>query len=218
MTEPTEEQPVIPAPEHTHGPHGHGSGIPWLDMIVAVSAVFISVVSLVVSIEHGRTMEKMVDQNERSLAAATMPILMVSIEQGVVKDQKHIRLTVKNSGVGPALIDRFEIRYKGVSYPNPTELLRACCGSTVPAGKSIDGIDSFGVTGSILPAREAISPITINPPAPAAIFSNLEAAYRDFSWHACYCSVLDECWQTDFDQRRPTPVDKCTVNKGEKLW
>lgn len=43
--------------EHGHG-HGHKTGVPWLDIIVAVSAVFISVVSLVVSIAHGRTMER----------------------------------------------------------------------------------------------------------------------------------------------------------------
>ncbi len=36
--------------------------------------------------------------------------------------------------------------------------------------------------------------------------------------HACYCSVLNECWQTDFDQQRPTPVDKYTSSKGDKLW
>jgi hypothetical protein len=54
--------------EHGHT-HGHKTGIPWFDVAVGASAMFISVVSLVVSIEHGRTMEKMVQQNEKMVAA-----------------------------------------------------------------------------------------------------------------------------------------------------
>ena len=107
---------MIPASDHSHGAHPHGSGIPWLDIVVAVSAVFISVVSLVVSIEHGKTMEKMVDQNQRMVEASTLPLLMIAGSEFDASGKPFFREVISNGGVGPAIIDRFEIRYKGVLY------------------------------------------------------------------------------------------------------
>src|SRR6185503_13369949 len=48
-----------------HTPHAHKTGHHWIDMTVAVAAVFISVVSLAVAILHGRTMERMAEENAR---------------------------------------------------------------------------------------------------------------------------------------------------------
>ena len=61
--------------EHEGHSHGHHTGIKWLDLILAGSAIFISVVSLVVSIHHGRTMEQLVAANEKQVKASTLPIL-----------------------------------------------------------------------------------------------------------------------------------------------
>jgi hypothetical protein len=35
---------------------------------------------------------------------------------------------------------------------------------------------------------------------------------------ACYCSVLNECWITDFQQSRPQPVKDCRAPAGLKRW
>ncbi|MCU1334350.1 MAG: hypothetical protein JWM08_3342 [Candidatus Angelobacter sp.] len=51
--------------EHEGHSHGHRTGIPWLDLILAGSAIFISVVSPIVSIHHGRTMEQLVAEESR---------------------------------------------------------------------------------------------------------------------------------------------------------
>ncbi len=55
-----DEAPDLIAPEHGHG-HEHKTGIPWLDAVIAASVVFISLLFLMVSIQHGKSMEKMVD-------------------------------------------------------------------------------------------------------------------------------------------------------------
>ncbi len=64
---------MIPESEHGHH-HHHGTGVKWLDLIVAVSAIFMSVVSLVVSIKHGKTMEEMVNENQKMVAANTITV------------------------------------------------------------------------------------------------------------------------------------------------
>jgi hypothetical protein len=126
---------MIPAPEHSHGAHPHGTGIRWIDLIVASSAIFISVVSLVVSIDHGKTMEKMVDQNQKMVEASTMPILTIFGREFDDSGKPMLQETLSNSGVGPALIDRFEVRYKGVVYTDHVALLRACCAAALVKAK-----------------------------------------------------------------------------------
>lgn len=214
---------LMPELGHGHSHHGHGSGIPWLDIVVGVSAIFISVVSLVVSIEHGKTMEQMVEQNQKLVAASTMPILNEAGRELDDSGKPAFREIVSNGGVGPAVIDRFEIRYKGVLYTNEMALLRACCAAALAKAQK-DGhtqISYSNVSGFILPAREEINPITIKPDKAGMDLFNAFNLVRDkdeITYHACYCSVINECWETNFDRQRPQPVKECRVAPNEKLW
>jgi len=213
----------MPDVGHAHVPHGHGSGIPWLDVIVGLSAMFISVVSLVVSFEHGKTMEAMVDQNQKLVVASTLPILTVFGREFDDSAKPMLQVTLSNSGVGPALIDRFEIRYKGVVYTEENALLRACCAEALLKARKSKHPQIFysNVSGLILPARQDFYPITIKPDKDGLDLYNAFNRVRDgddLTYHACYCSVLNECWETNFDHKRPQPVKECKVAPGEKLW
>ncbi len=52
---------MIESEHHSNVQH---SGRPWLDLILAGSAISISIVWLVISVQHGRTMENLVAANE----------------------------------------------------------------------------------------------------------------------------------------------------------
>jgi hypothetical protein len=208
---------LMPEAEHGHG-HEHKTGIPWLDGIIAVSVIFISVMSLVVSIEHGKSMEKMVEQNQKLVVASTLPLLMYggnNWDPVTNKPQSHMLLV--NNGVGPAIIEKFEMRYKGVSY-TPNTLLIACCGQGM--GKDWHSFTYANVSGTILAARDKADLITIKSiTSDDKMVRAFEAARdNDLTAYACYCSVLEECWETNFDHKRPQPVKECKVAPGEKLW
>jgi len=214
---------LMPELGHGHGAHGHGSGIPWLDMVVGLSAVFISVVSLVVSIEHGRTMETMVDQNQKLVVASTLPILTTYGREFDDSGKPMVQVTLNNSGVGPALIDRFEVRYKGVSYTDEPSLLRVCCAEALLKSKKSKHPQVFysNISGLILSPRQDFYPITIKPDKDGLDLYNAFNHVRngdDLTFHACYCSVLNECWETNFDRKRSQPVKECKVAPGDKLW
>jgi hypothetical protein len=213
---------LMPAPEHGHG-HEHKTGIPWLDGIIAVSVIFISLLSLAVSIEHGRTMAKMVEQNQKLLAASTMPLLTMGNNMGSPSGQPQMRVVITNGGVGPAVIDRFELGYKGKIYPTKDAFLRACCAEAYLKSIKDGHTQTFysNVSSRILPAREQIDVLTIEPDK--AGMDLYDSVFRvmhsdDTTAHACYCSVLDECWETNFNQKRPQPVKECKVSSGDKLW
>jgi len=185
--------------------------------------MFISVISLVVSIGHGRTMEKMVEQNQKLVVASTMPILTTFGREFDDSAKPMLQVTLSNSGVGPAIIDKFEIRYKGVVYTEENALLRACCDKAFLKARKSRRPQMFysTISGLILPARQDFYPITIKPDKDGLDLYNEFNRVRDgddLTFYACYCSVLNECWETNFDHKRPQPVKECKVAPGEKLW
>ena len=205
--------------EHGHSRH-HGTGIRWLDMIVATSAIFISVVSLVVSIAHGRVMEQLVMENRKMVAGNTMPFLTWGGSQfDPITTQPHLRLILKNGGVGPARIDWFELRYKGILYSSGGALLNACCAAALPkSGSRLHGALFSNVSGTMLPQRESIEVIDLMPEAGLGLITALDNARSEIEVHACYCSVLDECWQTDFASSHPIQVKECHTPSSNTLW
>lgn len=209
---------LAPAPEHDHA-HHHGTGLPWLDIIVGLSAIFISVVSLIVSIEHGRTMEKMVTQNEKMVTANTLPFLTQA--DGMLDPETRkpaFRLTVRNGGVGPAIIDWFQFRYKDKAYGDLPSLLRACCATALPPPGHTGGIVYSNLSGTLMPARDTVDFIFFLPQADPALQASFQKARDDMSFSACYCSVLNECWQTDFKSSRPQSVSECHSPPRDQIW
>src|SRR3954469_6138321 len=111
----------------THAPHVHKTGHNWVDLIVAFSALFVSVVSLGIGILHGRTMERMAEENARLVAANSWPFMYYAAGTVTTDGVTKAIMKVGNSGVGPAKIETAELTWKGVSYRGPREFLEACC-------------------------------------------------------------------------------------------
>src|ERR1700760_2630374 len=103
--------------------HPRRTGIAWFDLALALSAIFISAVSLAVAIEHGRT--------ERDLvAASSWPFIQATLsnEYSEGSGQLYAAFGVANGGVGPAKLQTFEVFYKGQPARSGVDLLRRCCG------------------------------------------------------------------------------------------
>jgi len=195
--------------------HAHKTGLPWVDLIVAGSAIFISIVSLIVSIHHGRIMEKLVAANEKQVEASTLPILRFST--GNVADNNNaVHFDVRNGGTGPAIIEWLRVKWNGESTNGPGDLLDRCCrkrpeqavsvwrnfasGMTIPAGQS-ETVFQFPAAG-----------------ADAEMYRLLDTEARfKIEAESCYCSVLDECWTTDFTVL-PHKVTACAAIPDKERW
>jgi hypothetical protein len=199
------EPPVIVTPEETH-PHPHKTGRPKLDLVIAFSAIFISAVSLVVAIEHGRT--------ERDLvAASTWPFLRAMMDNGYAGG-REIAIGVSNGGVGPAKLKSLEIFFDGVPVFSTRDLLRRCCGlARDPATVSRQLPKSFGwalADQSVLRPGEETAVIQVHrTPEDPDIPDRLAASLLRISFRACYCSVFDECWVGDLRSTDAKRVRRC---------
>ncbi|MGD0191685.1 MAG: hypothetical protein ABSD74_13170 [Rhizomicrobium sp.] len=194
-----------PEPGHHHEPHKTGHN--WLDMAVAVTALLISLTSLIVAFVHSKTLERMADANARLVETNSWPFLTYG-----TGNETDVYLDVVNDGVGPAKIEAADVTWKGKAQRNPVELLEACCGF-VP--KTADLSMGF-ISGRVLRAGQKITFLSMpSTPSDTAAWKRFEQARLspDLSINVCYCSVFDECWVEDLVRLslRPTPVGRCTV-------
>jgi hypothetical protein len=195
--------------EPHHAAHRHKSGNKWLDMTVALSALFISLVSLVIAVVHGRTMERMADANARLVAANSWPFIQYTTSNLDPQGNAVITMGVTNAGVGPAKVESVQLFWRGVPYPTSAAFVRACCGYT---HKPYDGMQQSLLQGRVLRAGQDDAFVTV----PKATIGEegwvrLEAARTRAALQICYCSVFDECWIGNVASSALTPakVDKC---------
>jgi hypothetical protein len=194
-------------PESEHHHHHHHTGHRWLDIVLAVSAFVISLISLFLAIQHGRVMERMVE-------ASTWPYVMVGISTANSDGTPHVSLWITNKGVGPARIDSLEVFYGGVAQTDPQSLLKAILKPSDPK-RHLPLLQS-SVVNSVLSAKETISFVDlVAKDFDPSEYSRVASEVEKLKFRACYCSVFDECTVID-DTRgalRPTPVKLCGMPK-----
>ena len=195
------------------GHHPHKTHHQWVDMVVAFSALFISLVSLGVAILHGRTMENMAKANARLVSANSWPFLSYSAGWETLDGGLFAHMRVVNQGVGPAKIESVELVWKGTAYRTDQEFLKACCGFD-PAAK-LSGSDLL--SSEVVRAGERVPFLEFKQSDNPAVFSALQKAAlsHDLQLRVCYCSIFDECWQSDLTtlSLKPTPVQACVQPK-----
>lgn len=176
------------------------------DLIVALSAISISLISLYVAIENASTQREMV-------SASTWPYVVGWVKVGG-NAHSDLQFGVGNSGVGPAKLRSFEVYYKDRPVASARDFLRRCCGLPADA-KAADAIlgprtASTIVNQSVLRAGEDQVAFVFRPdPAVADLARRFAVALRQTSFNICYCSVLDECWETSQEGMDPVRVKVC---------
>jgi hypothetical protein len=210
--------------EKPHVQH-HPTGNKRLDMILPVTALFVSLVSILIAWHHSQIMRELVHQNERIVEAESLPYVEIDTSD-LDTDLRNaaFRLTVQNQGVGPARIAEVTMKVNGNPVPDLATLIDHCCASgflqaSKRGNKQFRGVKNGDVVISTLRDR------MIRPGEAVDVFNWTEAdANRDvieklkqgFASNSvttaiCYCSVFDDCWARTDDDRRPTPVKECPV-------
>jgi hypothetical protein len=194
--------------------HAHKTGHKWIDLTVAFSALFLSVVSLGIAIVHGRTMEKMAEANARLVAANSWPFLSYGAGTNTTNGVAKIHMQVFNAGVGPAKVESAELIWKGVAYGRDEDFLKACCDFDPKSGTPFD---SDLLSNEVLRAGVNVRFLEFAQSANPAVFTALQRAMvsRDLQLHVCYCSIFDECWKSDLTtlSLKPEPVQSCVQPK-----
>lgn len=182
-----------------------------IDIAFGVAALAVSAISLWVALGTE-------DANRKMVAASTWPLLQ--LEMGNNEDGKSvITLSLVNAGVGPAKVESFEVIWKGKAYGSHSKYLLACCGLheplfNTPENQQQTPVQSAPVVGHAIRAGEQ-RPFLRVPLGKdnLAAWKVLDLARFGTKFRACYCSVFDECWQSDLTGVKPTPIAACNAPK-----
>ena len=178
-----------------------------VDFAVPLSALAVSVISLVIAIHHGHTMQKMADENARLVQANSWPLLQFTTGNANEKGEPEITLKVENAGVGPAKLISLEVFRDNQRIRTPRDLVQALDPATTRP------LLSLGVTMPIvLRPGDSQLIIGLKRQGQEALWDKLNTARFELRFRACYCSVFDECWVSDLATVSPQHVEQCAVN------
>ena len=196
--------------EHPHV-HRH-SGHRWIDLIVPVAALFVSLVSILIAYHHGQVMKQLVHQNERLVQANSLPHL--SLERTFTRsgdNTTEVRHTIGNSGVGPGEVRSAKLTLDGRPFDDVETLLRHCCAAIQPA-------TSGTLTGRMISPQTSFDYLILRatPENQAEVNRFADLTLRDrIMVEICYCSVFDECWTLrSVSEERPRRVNSCAPREG----
>ena len=183
----------------------HRTGAFWLDFVVAIAAVGISLISLWVASRADRT-------QERLLAASVWPYVEFSTSN-FRNEVRAVDLSLDNAGVGPARIRWMTLAYQGKPVKDARQLLSACCDRS-GAHVLVKGTITSTVSHSVLTPHEERDFVSVPYTASLARdYNQLDRSARhQLHVQVCYCSVLDDCWLLDnkATEEDPKPVSNCS--------
>jgi hypothetical protein len=203
------------APETPHQHHEAHTGHRWLDIVLAVSAMFVSVISLIVAIEHGRTMERMAEANTKMVEANSWPFVEFDTHNVDEQGKPEFRFVLTNAGIGPARIQTFEMWFDGKPMASIYDIFDACCRSADAQSRQREGTTyiSLGTAApNILRAGDHENFFTMTWDKDA---ENIAAKFNEgrvkITTRTCYCSVFDECWVSSGLTTQATKVPSCST-------
>lgn len=153
------------------------------EMMVAFSAIFVSIATLFVYMYQARIMQ---DQ----LHTSVWPHIEWLYNNG---DNQFV-LTVQNNGIGPAIIKDVTMRLDSTDVGSNSELFKKLLGNS-----NFNFVNSTLMGRVILPGEKVEMVHVFDRDAARAIDSLLlwNSSPHTFEFEICYCSVYDDCWRTD---------------------
>lgn len=176
------------------------------EMLVGISAVFIGVCALAVSLYETSLMR----EEQR---AAVIPLLELSrsfyIDQSG-EGKTRLYLQAENVGIGPARIADFRVTVDAKPQLTWRSTMQALLGRDEPVAYGQSTINRRTVPPDRL--------VTMFDLRTTALTSELVAEFDRLELEACFCSVFDECWTTRYSTLGAAlPVEACPHSVDESF-
>jgi len=169
-----------------------------LNFIIAVCAILISSASFYATYLQA-------DAANKQVKAMTLPLLQFSTGNwNSDLKKKQLTFTLKNAGLGAAIIKNINFIYKNKKYYSLTKYLHACCEQGISLlsehKREIENEESLitsKLVDTILAGQQSNEFLMLNS---TQLTKPLWLSLNDERWktklEVCYCSLLDDCYIT----------------------
>ncbi|USD28474.1 hypothetical protein J8Z24_16445 [Pseudoalteromonas sp. SCSIO 43201] len=198
-----------------------------MNTILALCAMFISAASFYATYLQAKAAQEQVSAAEKQLKTETWPWLQFSYSNfDLDSTQATIRVDIRNSGTGPAVIHHIKYELDGETYYDVTELMDACCNlhayqaalsDAQDEESNINYLKKFGWYVSSEPQKILLADgdsfnIFTMPKSNfnRGLWDKIDDHKSVFKAQACYCSILKECYITN-EKAVITEVPSCST-------
>jgi hypothetical protein len=190
-------------------------GLPrWLELTIAITALVTSISSIVIAIQHGHTMEKLVQAN-------SIPYLEGGFNTATPEGAQVLSLLFLNRGVGPAHEESLRVTVDDRPIRSFTDLVVASLGpeeghKARQVFHQTHTLIRNNVPKRFIPAGQPQLVFKV-PRTPENALWWDQLAKQQSRWNVsyCYCSVFDECWLVPSENADAKRVKQCV--RDEKI-
>lgn len=183
-----------------------------MEVFVSVAALITAVAAVVITLEQTKVMREEAELERNNARISVMPSVWLSTYIGEDNDEAYFKVVLTNKGLGPAVIERFDVAYTGQAVGNWDDLARLMA-ANIGSEKSYEG-NTLGsgrspvTPGLMLEAGGTTEPLRVfNSTDPDGI-KLLMRGMPDMDISICFCSLYGDCFQTELF-RRPKEIDAC---------
>ncbi|MEJ6473653.1 hypothetical protein [Pseudoalteromonas piscicida] len=204
-----------------------------MNTILALCAMFISAASFYATYLQAKAAQEQVSAAEKQLKTETWPWLQFSYSNfDLDSTQATIRVDIRNSGTGPAIIHYIKYEFDGENYDDVTELMDACCNLNAYQAalsdaqdeeSSINYLKKFGWYVSSAPQKVLLADgdsfnIFTMPKSSfnRGLWDKIDEHKSAFKAQACYCSILKQCYITD-EKAAIVEVPSCSTTAKNSI-
>lgn len=161
-----------------------------LNVFVASCAVLISAASFIATYIQA-------DAAKKQTKVMTTPLIQFEHGNYNAKEKnQEVYFSINNVGIGPAILHSSTFIYKGKRYTDFPSYLNACClkeGEKITTPMLTNSLKSVLIKGQseLNFLRFLLEPQT------EAIWRKLDRERWNLDLSICYCSLLEECYETD---------------------
>ncbi len=180
---------------------GNGNKV---EFLVAICALIASSMAVYIAWDQGRVMRA-------QQHGAAFPVLQIDGYVSNRADNTAVGINVRNSGVGPALIESVELFVGDRQAERFSREL-----TSLPDGFELSW---SAIVGRALAPGETVTPIDMV--WPKGVLStedvrNISKDAQNWALEICYCSVFDRWWKTSkIGRSRALPVETCQAQEED---
>ncbi|TDR20482.1 hypothetical protein [Marinicella litoralis] len=167
-----------------------------LNFIIAVCAILISAASFYATYLQA-------DAANKQVKAMTLPLIQYGHGNAMGDDEKVINFSLKNAGIGPALLRTVEFTYQGKTYDHIFQILNDCCKTVTDlyyteekhAANDLPQFITSPLVNTIIAGQDNHVFLKFKyHEKTKELWELLNEIRFDFEFSACYCSMLDQCY------------------------
>jgi hypothetical protein len=183
-----------------------------MEVFVSVAALVTAVAAVVITLEQTEVMQEEAELERKNARISVMPSVWLSTYIGDTDEESYFKIVLTNKGLGPAVIERFDVSYKDQPVYNWDDLARQMA-AHIESKKSFQG-STLGSSrspvspGLMLEAGGTAEPLRVDDSTDADGLNLLMRGSQDMGISVCYCSLYDDCFRTELF-RRPQKVEGC---------